>query len=134
MTTQISTLLMLSRKWWWSPLPPWSYQANNIGWGRLEEPGIFNLVWAAAAVDKPPADYRDPVLRDRIMWVLCDAPNIKVANDTLPNWAHALALPEFETMLVNHKKELDRWSFSDGDVNSNSVIKSIRNARQRQQA
>jgi len=122
----------LQREWWWSPVPPWKYIKHGTGWGTLQEPGVFNLVWAASGEQLPPQSYGDYV--SKILWVLTGAAEMPIAGDTLSRLACSLNLSEFEAMLRHHKRDLDRWDFSDGYTTSNTIIQSINSARRRAKA
>jgi hypothetical protein len=124
-----SFMATLQREWWWSPVPPWQYIKHGTGWGTLQDPGVFNLVWASSGAQMPPQSYGSYV--SNVLWVLTDAQLVPIAGDTLSGLACTLSLAEFESMLQHHKQELDRWDFSDGHTTSSIIIQSIRNARRR---
>lgn len=119
----------LKREWWWSPLPPWKYIKHGTGWGTLQEPGVFNLVWAASGEHYPPQGYGE--YASKIMWVLTGAAELPIAGQTLGKLASTLTLTEFEQKLRHHRRELDRWDFSDGQTTSSSILRALRSAEQR---
>lgn len=93
-----------------SPLAWWHTEAN-IGIAHLAKNvsvGHFNLAWWLLARSTPPQDAK-VYANTNIKWVIVRAPQIRVGNYTLTEWASFMTLPEWQAFVVAQEKQAFRF-------------------------
>jgi hypothetical protein len=106
-------IVTLTRRWWWSPRPPWRYCASGgRSWGLLEHPGCFNLAWALSGIAHNSTNIGRYALTTG--WVMVDAEDIHISGYSLADHAMALNLKEFDALLQHNRRVIAAHQFSKG--------------------